>query len=123
MKKISTPIPRPSRLGTESETLLKALSDAATADSLALFHINNVVRLAAFACEARRTLQGIDDVLQYQPDVRESIADRVPAARNWTAFDDVASDVLQNLSTQIQALSESIDMRCFEVPKSSGGAA
>ncbi len=113
MNSVNTETARPALAGGEHEALFKAVHEAGEADSLALHHINNVVRLAAFACEARRTLQGIEEVLRYEPTAQKAVADTVPASRNWTQFDDVVGDVLQQASTQIEALAEAICRRSF----------
>ena len=101
--------------------LMQAMSNAAEADCLALCHINNMVKLAAFACEARRVLPAINEALRYQDDARGIISDAVPAFNNWRFFEDVAGDVLQHVATQIDALSTVISERHFDVHKKIGG--
>lgn len=104
------------------DAVQKAVLDASESDSLALFHIKNVVLLAAFACEARRTLVGTTDALKYHAEARSSVEDFVTASNNWTQFEDAAGDVLQHVARQIDDLSTVIGERIFETGKKIGGA-
>ena len=93
----------------------RVASDAADTDSLALYKLANLVKLAAFACEARRILEGVHDALELQPKAKEFIAERVQYRNNWVEFDDVAGHVLQDVAMQLDALSEAVGNRPFEL--------
>lgn len=100
----------------------RAALDASEADAGALGHIKNMVLLAAFACEARRTLQEIDGVLVRETEACQTIKDGVVAVNNWTCFEDVVGDVLQQVARQIGDLSTGITDRAFDVGNKMGGA-
>ena len=109
---MSHTIPRPSMMAIE-----RVASDAADTDSLALYKLTNLVKLAAFACEARRTLEGIDGALTYQPKAKEAISQQVSYSNNWSEFEDVTAHVLQDVALQMEALNEAISNRPFELQK------
>ena len=124
MEKTTDQAPQPSITPNDAANdLMQAMNKAVEADSLALCHINNVVKLAAFACEARRAIQGINEALRYQDDARGIISDAVPAFNNWREFEDVAGDVLQQVSNQIEALARLIEDRPLYQPASLRAAA
>ena len=97
--------------------VLKAAHDAASADGMALHRLTNIVKLAAFASEARRTLTGIDDALIYQTEERQVIDKRVRASSNWAEIDDAVGEVLQDVAAQLGALNEAMSNRPFELQK------
>jgi hypothetical protein len=68
-------------------------------DRLRRIHSNmvamtNVLKLAQFAAEARRTLQGIDDLGRRNPEVATAISNRVESCNEWTQCEDVLCQVL-----------------------------
>ena len=103
------------------DAVQRAALDAAETDSLALYHIKNVVLLAAFACEARRTLKSTSNALQYHAEARSSVEELVRAPNNWGEFENVAGDVLQHVASQIDGLSTVIGRRPFDVGRANGG--
>ena len=78
----------------------------AKADELSLrfHHLKNVACLAAFAAEARRILDGMEDALRYRPDLREIIDNSIDTPDNWMHQPDVSGDVLEWLSMQMNDL-------------------
>ncbi|MEO6320112.1 MAG: hypothetical protein ABIR56_05580 [Polaromonas sp.] len=113
---MSTTIPRPSMMAIERVAI-----DAAETDSLALYKLTNVIKLAAFACETRRTLEGINNALTHDKEARAAISKNVNAWRTWTEMDDVTGEVLQDVAMQLDALNAVMSQRPFEL-KSLGGA-
>ena len=93
----------------------RVVSDAADTDSMTLYRLTNLVKLAAFACEARRTLEGIHGALTYQPKAQEAISQQVTCSNNWIAFEDVTAHVLQDVALQMDALNEVISNRPKEL--------
>ena len=71
-----------------------------------LYTIKNIVALAAFASDARRTLEGIDEVRRWHPDIDRSISDRVTASHNWDLHEDVLSTVLGHVNDRLGSLLE-----------------
>ena len=69
--------------------------------SYKLESICELVKLAAFASEARKALEGIHQVLAYYPDVSARIAANMDAANEWTTFEDNTSSVLQSIARQL----------------------
>ena len=64
-------------------TVTTAIKDQSDEYSLKIYHLMNVVKLAAFAAEARRVLIGIDDATHYRPEMRAAIKQSVELSRNW----------------------------------------
>lgn len=106
------------------DAVQRAAHSAAEVDGLALHHIKNVVLLAAFACEARRTLEGMTDALTYHAEARASVEELVTASSNWSCFEDVTGDVLRHVASQIDDLSAVMTGRAFgsaDIPPLSEG--
>jgi len=95
--------------------VLMAAHKAAEADSMALDRLTNMVKLTAFACEARRTLEGIGNALTHHEKAKDAIGQSVDAWRNWTVLQDVTGEVLQDVAAQLSELSEAISRRPFEL--------
>lgn len=71
-----------------------------------LYTMKNIIALAAFASDARRTLEGIYEVRQWNPDIDKAISDRVTASHNWDLHEDVLSTVLTHVSNRLDSLLE-----------------
>jgi hypothetical protein len=70
--------------------------------SLKLHHLTKIVRLAAFAAESRRTLQGIENALTFRPEMQEVLAEVVPCINNWAEMEDAVGDVLCYAADQLE---------------------
>lgn len=70
--------------------------------SLTLHNLTEIVKLAAFAAEARRTLTEIDYTLQYRPEIKEVIRDSVLSAAQWSEMEDNTGDVLDYIARQLK---------------------
>ena len=110
----------PKKPDQSTKGMLKAAHDAASADGAVLHRLSNVVRLAAFACEAQRTLEGIESVLTHQPKAKKAVSKQVRASASWSEIDDVTGEVLLDVAEQLAALNESISGRPFELQKLAG---
>lgn len=73
-----------------------------------IYRLQNIVRLAAFACEARRTLEAYQDHAEHFPDFQKHFAVNVEAAGNWSSFQDVSAEVLRDVDSRLGALAEDI---------------
>lgn len=71
-----------------------------------LYTLKNIVALATFASDARRTLEGINEVRQWNPDIDKAISDRVTASHNWDLHEDVLSTVLGHVNDRLGSLLE-----------------
>jgi hypothetical protein len=89
----------------QDQTAIIALADAATARadalSMKLYNLTEIVKLAAFAAEARRTLTGIESVMHYRPEMREAITTSVSASSNWSDLPDNTGDVLNYVAGEM----------------------
>lgn len=81
----------------------RATTEAADELSLKLYHLAQIVRMAAFAAEARRTLEGIGDAMMHRPEMRETLNDAVPAMGNWNELPDPTSEVLGYIASEMDA--------------------
>lgn len=110
----------PKKPQQSTKAMLRAAHDAASADGAVLHRLSNIVKMAAFACEARRTLEGIEGVLTYQPKAKEAVDKQLRANNNWAEIADVTGEVLLDVAEQLAALNESISGRPFELQKLAG---
>lgn len=69
--------------------------------SLTLYNLTEIVKLAAFAAEARRTLTGIDDTLHYREEMKEVIRDSVLNSAQWAEMEDNTGGVLDYVARQL----------------------
>jgi hypothetical protein len=69
-----------------------------------LQNLNDIITLAAFAADARRTLDGIDEVKRWYPEVNERIKARVSASCNWDTHQDTLPNVLAHVNDRLQRL-------------------
>ena len=109
------------RPGAQVQSLHEFVRDACYSDSNKLYKLANIVKLAAFASEARRTLEGIDDALTYHKDAKETIHQNVQGCRTWAEMEDVTGDVLQEVARRLESLSEAISERTFHLDGHVGG--
>lgn len=90
--------------GAEIDAVIESVEDATDNISLKLYHLQKLAELTAFACEARRTLNGIFSNLEHYPEVSKYINKKVEAYNNWDEHPDTTGDVLQQMAMQIDAL-------------------
>jgi hypothetical protein len=69
----------------------------------------NVLKLARFAAEARRTLQGIEDLGRQNPEVASAIGESVEAPREWQVCEDVLGQVLGHTAHQLQTMQDELE--------------
>ena len=79
------------------------IADAATdkADDLSsrLNILTELVKLAAFAVEARRVLSGIHEAKSSRPEFEKVITNAVPASNTWLTMDDGAKKIMTDGAT------------------------
>jgi hypothetical protein len=71
-----------------------------------LYGLAQVVRLAAFAAEARRTLTGIEGALEWREDVRTDLRDHIHQMTGWQDMPDTAGDALQFIASELDQAHE-----------------
>lgn len=92
------------------------LRSAMQAQSMELYRLTQVAKLAAFACEARRILQEIEDLCAFDGELEHRLSDSIEARRNWIEHDDSTSEVLWELSDKLQSLSAKADALGVSLP-------
>lgn len=81
-----------------------------TVTNIDVLHLANVVQLAAFAAEAKRTLDGIGHAAKVFPEVDRGIRTCVTAPGNWSCFEAPISSVLSEVSRQLEKLADDIEI-------------
>lgn len=97
---------------------------AAQPGPIPLYQLQNLLRLCAFAAEARRTLRDYADCEQYNvipPEVQKRLKEWVPARCEWTMHDDCLGQVLSMAADQVQVHVENEDQQAMA--QRQGGAA
>jgi len=74
--------------------------------SLTLHNLSEIVKLAAFAAEARRTLAAIDNALYFREEVQEMIRMGVSNSRQWSEMEDNTGDVLDYVARQLHQVND-----------------
>lgn len=92
------------------------LRSAMQAQSMELYRLTQVAKLAAFACEARRVLQEIEDLCTFDADLEQRLSDGIEARRTWVEHDDSTSEVLWELSDKLQSLGAKADALGVSLP-------
>lgn len=97
---------------------------ARNADDLALklHNLTELVKLAAFAVEARRTLTGISDELRYQPEMQAAITDGVRHSTSWADLEDNTGDVLNYVSSELVDLNSEFTGAVYSLAYAAHGA-
>lgn len=74
-----------------------------------LMTMSQQLKLLAFAAEARRTLEGINDLTMLVPELEGTLASGVTAWRCWSGFEDVSGSLLQSLAHEAEELFSLVD--------------
>ena len=69
-----------------------------------LYQLRNVVGLAAFACEARRVLEEIDQVARMIPELGDTLNRLISTRNEWSELGNHTSDVLNDVRKRINTL-------------------
>lgn len=79
-----------------------------TADelSLRLYCFEQVLKQAAFAAEARRTLSEINNAIAFDPETENKLSERVEALGQWMEMEDTAGEVLRFVSCEIDIINQ-----------------
>jgi hypothetical protein len=66
-----------------------------------LHHLKSVLQLCAFACEARKTLTELEDLMLVFPEHSELLNRQMGSRREWIEHEDTTSLVLKEVSYQV----------------------
>ena len=66
-----------------------------------LYGMRNVVLLAAFACEARRTLSELDIVAGLVPELDATLTRLVDHRGEWSTYEDTTANVLRYVADEL----------------------
>ena len=105
------------------ERIADAATDKAEDLSLQLNHLTNLVKLAAFAAEARRVLSGIHDVANCQPELQKTIMRAVPASNTWLGMTDSSGEVLNYVARQLDEVNAGFTDSVYSLSHVKSGAA
>lgn len=89
-----------------------------------LYELHNLLRLCAFAAEARRTLREIslcEEVGIIPKDVQHKLSDSIYARGNWRELPDYLGPVLNDMAERVEALADQEASK--HLPQGQGGAA
>jgi hypothetical protein len=98
---------------------IKVIQTQIEADTGRLFQLANIVKLAAFAAESRRALEGYSRVLGHFPDADTAVSNTVSHCSQWQEQEDVLGEVLTDVGHQIEALIDDIERQVMALK---GGA-
>lgn len=94
MAKTSLPINQPAAVNDD-------YTDKADELSLKIYHLKNIVYLAAFAAESRRVLEGISEAAGMRPEMSKAIHGSVEYSNHWAGQKDAAGSVLEWVAEQM----------------------
>lgn len=92
-------------MATKKQTTSDRLEDV----SSRLTALGSVIKLCAFAAEARRTLTDIDFLKSINPDFKKTVSKQVDACNEWTTHADTLGLVLKDAAYEIGELQNLID--------------
>lgn len=75
-----------------------------------VYRLAQVVKLAAFTAEARRTLDAIGSACVLDRQLADELARHVDAVNNWGTFDDVAGEVLRDVGSALERLATNVEV-------------
>ena len=106
------------------ESIADAATDKADDLSLRLSHLTDLVKLVAFAAEARRVLRGIHEAANYQPELQKAVMKAVPASNTWRSMKDSTGEVLNHVAHQLDEVNTSFTDSVYSLSRvKQGGAA
>lgn len=89
--------------------------------SMMLSDLTAMVKLAAFATEARRTLAEIDNALHFRPEIQKVVHDSVSNSAQWSALEDNTGDVLSYVARQLEKVNDDFTENLCDLARSSKG--
>lgn len=74
--------------------------------SMKAYGLAQVLKVCAFAAEARRTLTELEFALSYRDKVREDLSNHVHHLTNWAEMRDTSGDALEFIAQEMSAAME-----------------
>lgn len=71
--------------------------------------LSQLVKLASFAAEARRTLEAISNASVLDQQLANELMQCVDAVNNWGTFDDVSGEVLRDIGSALERLANDVE--------------
>jgi hypothetical protein len=99
------------------QRIANAAMTKADALSLTLHNLTEIVRLAAFAAESRRTLEGIKNAMHFRPEMQEVIDGAVPYASNWLEMEDTTGEVLRYTADQLEEVKSEFTESLYDLAR------
>lgn len=93
----------PSTQNPDIDAAIDTVNELVDTLSLKLFNLGQIMQLAAFAAEARRTLELYSSQAEHFPDFKLHIENCDDFPNNWTCFVDTSAEVLRQAAHQIDA--------------------
>ncbi len=113
-------------MNTANTQAQQRIAEAAIAQadeiSLKLCNLTEIVKLAAFAAEARRTLEEIKNVMHYRPEMQKVIKDGVLNASNWSELEDNTGDVLGYVARQLEKVNDDFTQNLYGLAHAKTGS-
>lgn len=100
--------------GNEPADIAK-LRQQIDAQAQEVYRLAQVVKLAAFAAEARRTLEAIGNACVLDRQLADELAQHVDAVNNWGTFDDVSGEVLRGLGSSLEHIAADADRMAMQI--------
>lgn len=102
----ATTKPAPKAIAPEVLTLIEQIEERNQALEATLYRLSGIVKLAAFAAEARRMLEAHDSALKSFPEAAAHIFDTVESSRQWECMADATGEVLTAVSDQLAGVAD-----------------
>lgn len=102
---------------TEKSTLAIVNSTIKHADELSLrmYHLGEILKLAAFAAESRRVLNGVDTALFCRPEIKKTLDGSIDSFSNWVEMEDSSGVVLENLARQVEQINSEFTQCVYDM--------
>jgi hypothetical protein len=88
-----------------------------------MIDMTNIIKLARFAAEARRTLKKIDDLANINPEVEAAINKHVEAKNEWEMCPDVVGEVLGYAINRLELDQDELESAISTMHRSATGSA
>ena len=108
---------------SKNERIADAATDKADDLSFQLNRLTGLVKLAAFAVEARRVLSGIHEAANYRPELEKAVMNAVPASNSWLAMDDNVGEVLDYVAQQLEEVNTGFTDSVYSLSRLKKGGA
>lgn len=83
--------------------------------SLKLYNLTQIVKMAAFAAEARRTLSEVQDLARCTPEFKTTLYDGTSNPNNWAELEDNTADVLDYVARQLEKVNGEFTANLYDL--------